>query len=58
MSTYPSALTAYARRLDFAAPNLFETDVNKLEVPIQDLKTDDGNREGLRLKKPILKNVH
>ncbi|KAN0104936.1 hypothetical protein V8E51_010681 [Hyaloscypha variabilis] len=47
VSTYPSALAAYASRLDFAAPNLFETDVKKLEVPIRDLKTDNGNGQDL-----------
>ncbi|PVH76551.1 hypothetical protein DL98DRAFT_425443 [Cadophora sp. DSE1049] len=41
VSTYPSALTAYAKRLDFAASNLFERDVNRLEVLIRDLQTDD-----------------
>lgn len=55
VSTYPSALTAYATRLDFATPNLFETDIKRLEVPIRDLKTDDGNGEGLPPKKPMLK---
>lgn len=47
VSTYPSALAAYATRLDFAVPNLFETDVKRLEVPIRDLQTDNGNGEGL-----------
>jgi hypothetical protein len=50
VSTYPSALAAYASRLDFAAPNLFETDVKKLEVPIRDLKTDNGNGQGMFLR--------
>jgi hypothetical protein len=47
VSTYPSALAAYATRLDFAAPYLFETDVEKVEVPIRDLKTDNGNGQGM-----------
>lgn len=47
VSTYPSALAAYATRLDLAAGNLFETDINKVDVPIRDLKTDNGAGQDL-----------
>ncbi|KAE8445815.1 hypothetical protein EG329_012873 [Mollisiaceae sp. DMI_Dod_QoI] len=47
VSTYPSALAAYAMRLDFVAPNLFVTDVAEVDVPIRDLQTNDGNGEEL-----------
>ncbi len=47
ISTYPSALEAFAKRLDFAAPNLFETDAKKWEIPIRDLQTDNGMGKGL-----------
>lgn len=55
VSTYPSALKAYAARLDFAAPNIFETDFKQLEVPIRDLKTDNGDGKGLSTESSVLR---
>jgi hypothetical protein len=39
-------LAAYASRLDFAAQDLFETDVNNLELPVRDLQTNNGTGKG------------
>ncbi|KAH7163467.1 hypothetical protein B0J13DRAFT_601978 [Dactylonectria estremocensis] len=41
-STYPSALAEFAKRLDLAANDLFETDLKHLEVSFRDLKSDNG----------------
>ena len=50
VGSYPSALAAYATRLDIAAQDLFETDINKVEVPIRDLKTYNGTGKGSSVK--------
>jgi len=54
VGTYPSALAAYATRLDLVAQDLFERDISQLEVSFRDLKTDNGKGKGLVVFVPIL----
>ncbi|KAF7551356.1 hypothetical protein G7Z17_g5039 [Cylindrodendrum hubeiense] len=42
VSTYPSALAEFAKRLDIAADDLCEKDVSNVEVSFRDLKSDNG----------------
>lgn len=49
ISTYPIALSRYLERLDKAADDLCEKDVEKVDVCFRDLKTNDGAGEGLTL---------
>lgn len=46
ISTYPSALKEYQRRLDTAAEDLLETDLQKVEITFRDFKTDNGAGKG------------
>ncbi|TDZ20068.1 putative serine/threonine-protein kinase MPS1-like protein [Colletotrichum orbiculare MAFF 240422] len=52
-STYPSALAEFARRLDDAADDLCESDINRVDVGFRDLSVDDGT--GKELSK---RNIH
>lgn len=48
ISTYPSALAEYRRRLDDAADDLCEPDISKVDVSFRDLQVqrDDGSWKG------------
>lgn len=48
ISTYPSALAEYLRRLDDAADDLCESDIRKVDVPFRDLQVQlvDGVWKG------------
>lgn len=43
ISTYPSALAEYLRRLDDAADDLCEPDISKVDVPFRDLQVQVVN---------------
>ncbi len=47
ISSHLSALEAYKKRLNEAAPDLFETREDEIEVYVRDLATDDGRGCGL-----------
>ncbi|KAH9233222.1 hypothetical protein K456DRAFT_349890 [Colletotrichum gloeosporioides 23] len=53
ISTYPIALSRYLERLDKAADNLCERDVEKVDVCFRDLKTNDGGGEDVSKR-----NIH
>ena len=55
ISTYPSALAEYRRRLNDAADDLCESDISKVDVPFRDLQVPlvDGGRKGA-LKVPTV----
>lgn len=48
VSTYPSALAEYGRRLDDAANDLCEPDISKVDVSFRDLQVqlEDGRWKG------------
>ncbi|CAN8100306.1 unnamed protein product [Discula destructiva] len=52
ISTYPSALKEYRRRLDAATENLLETNIQRVEISFRDFKTNDGEGQDDKL------NVH
>lgn len=46
VSTYPSALQEFAKKLDAAAEDLCEKNLEYVDVSFRDLKTDNGEGKG------------
>lgn len=54
VDTYPSALAEYAIRLDQAAGDLCEVDINEVDVSFRDLRVDQGAGKGALSSQGIL----